>query len=81
MNLKSKREKKTGKTSNAVEILRRRHEKDPELQRLYEEEKLKDQIARKILELRTQMHISQTDLAGLLQIPLVAVERLENSDY
>ena len=81
MNLKSKREKKTGKISSAVEILRRRHEKDPELQRLYEEEKLKDQIARKILELRTQMGISQTDLAGLLQVPLAAVERLESSDY
>ena len=69
------------KTSDVVEILKRQHEKDPELKRLYEEEKIKHQIALKILELRTQMGISPADLAKLLQIPLSAVERLEDSDY
>ncbi len=70
-----------GKTTNGLEILRRRREKDPELQRLYEEEKLKDQIARQVRELRTEAGLSQADLAKLLKTSQSAIARLEDADY
>lgn len=70
-----------GKTTDGLEILRRRREKDPGLQRLYEEEKLKDQIARQIRELRTEAGLSQADLAKLLKTSQSAVARLEDADY
>lgn len=70
-----------GKTTDGLEILKRRREKDPELQRLYEEEKLKDQIARQVRELRTEAGLSQADLAKLLKTSQSAIARLEDADY
>ncbi len=69
------------KTTDALEILKRRHEKDPELQQYYEEEKIKDQISQLFRQLRDKMNLSQKDLAELLQVSLTAVERLEDADY
>ncbi len=69
------------KTSSALEILKRRRERDPELRRLYEEEKLKDQVARQIRALRSQLNITQADLAKLLGTSQSAVARLEDADY
>ncbi len=76
-----RRKQNMGKTKNALEILKRRREKDPELQRYYEEEKLKDQIARQIRELRMEANLSQADLAELLHTSQSAVARLEDADY
>jgi len=70
-----------GKTKNALAILKRRREKDPELKRFYEEEKLKDQIARQIRELRMEAGLSQADLASLLKTSQSAIARLEDADY
>lgn len=69
------------KTSNAVEILKRDFSKDAELEKLYEIEKLKDQIARHIQELRAHLNYSSKDLAKQLNISISAVEKLEDADY
>lgn len=69
------------KTSSAIEILKRRQNKDPELRRLYEAEKLKDQIARQIREIRAKEGLTQSDLAKLLGTSQSAVARLEDAGY
>lgn len=72
---------RTKKTDNAIEILRREREKDPELQELYEEEKIKYQIALAIRELREESGLTQEDLAKRIGTSQSTIARLEDTDY
>ena len=69
------------KTSNAVEILRRRAEKDPELQKYYEEEKLNLRVANLIRETRETAGMTQLQLAELIDTQQSVISRLEDADY
>ncbi|MFQ5684472.1 MAG: helix-turn-helix domain-containing protein [Candidatus Binatia bacterium] len=74
--------KKKRPTSDAVEILHRRYyEGKP--QRLAELEKARanDQVARKIVALRTQAGLSQRQLAKLVGTTASVICRLEDADY
>ena len=72
---------KRKKTDDAVEILKREREKDPELQDLYEEEKIKYQIALAIRELREGLGLTQEDLAKRIGTSQSTIARLEDTDY
>lgn len=69
------------KTKNALEILRRRHEKKPELKKLYEEEKLNFHVATLIRETREASGLTQTQLASLIGTKQSVISRLEDADY
>lgn len=69
------------KTNNALEILRRRAEKDPELQKYYEEEKLNLKLAILIRESREAAGLTQTQLAELIGTQQSVISRLEDADY
>lgn len=69
------------KTDDALEILRREREKDPELQKLYEEEKLKYQIALAVRELREKFGLTQAELAERMGTSQSTIARLEDTDY
>lgn len=69
------------KTRNAVEILKRSFEKDPELMRFYEEEKLNLLIGNMIYDAREEAGLSQTQLAKLVGTQQSVISRLEDADY
>lgn len=69
------------KTSNALEILRRRAEKDPELQKLYEEEKVNFYVALAIREARLANGLTQAQLAKKVGTTQSVIARLEDADY
>jgi ribosome-binding protein aMBF1 (putative translation factor) len=69
------------KTSDALEILRRRAQKDPELEALYEEESLNFQVALMIRELRQSLGLSQGELAQKVKTTQSVISRLEDADY
>ena len=73
---------KTGKTSDAVEILHRRYvrndsEKLAELGRI----RADNAVARKIYNLRTKAGLSQRELARMVGTSASAICRLEDADY
>lgn len=70
-----------GKTTNAVEILRRRAMKDPELQELYEEEKINFQAALAIRRAREAAGLTQDQLAKKIGTTQSVISRLEDADY
>jgi ribosome-binding protein aMBF1 (putative translation factor) len=76
-----RRKNNMGKTTDGLKILKRRMAKDPKWQCIYEEEKLKDQIARQVCSLRMKAGLSQADLGKLLHTSQSAIARLENADY
>ena len=69
------------KTRNALEILKRRAEKDPKLQKYYQEEKLNLRIAVLIREAREAAGLTQTQLAKLIGTQQSVISRLEDADY
>ncbi len=69
------------KTDDALEILRRKRKKDPELEHYYQEEKLKFQIALAIRELREKLGLTQAQLAEKMDTSQSTIARLEDTDY
>ena len=55
--------------------------KDPELQRLYEEEKINFQVALAIRKARQEAGLTQTQLAQLVETKQSVIARLEDADY
>ena len=63
-------------------ILRRRYfEGDAELLAILEEERANAEIARVIVEMRTQAGLTQQDLAELIGTSQPTIARLEDADY
>ena len=77
-NMSSKRKK----ISDAVQILHRRYyEGRPERLAALEEERAKDEVARKLFELRETAGLTQKELAKLVGTTPSVISRLEDSDY
>jgi DNA-binding XRE family transcriptional regulator len=74
--------KRSKPATDAVEILHRRfYEGKPARLRNLDETRANDEIARKILELRTGAHLTQAQLAKLIGTTASVVCRLEDADY
>jgi ribosome-binding protein aMBF1 (putative translation factor) len=74
--------KKKRPTTDAVEILHRRYyEGKPERLANLEKARANDQVARKIVTLRTQTGLSQRQLARLVGTTASVICRLEDADY
>ncbi len=74
--------KKRKPTTDAVEILYRRYyEGKPERLANLEKARANDQLARKIVALRTQAGLSQRQLARLVGTTASVICRLEDADY
>ncbi len=69
------------RTRSAVEILRRRSEKNPALQEGYEEEKLNFKMGLLIREEREKAGLTQVQLAELIGTTQSVISRLEDADY
>lgn len=69
------------KTKNALEILKRRREKDPELQKYYEEEKVNFSVALAIRKARGEENLTQEELARKVGTTQSVISRLEDADY
>ena len=68
--------------TDAVEILRRRfYEGKPTRLKSLEKARANEEIARKILELRTEAHLTQSQLAKLTGTTASVICRLEDADY
>ena len=70
-----------GKTTDAVEILKRRALKDPKLRELYEEEKINYQSAQVIQQAREAAGLTQAQLAKKIGTTQSVISRLEDADY
>ncbi len=74
--------KKTKPTKDAVKILHRRYyEGKPKRLANLEKARANDQVARKIVSLRTQAGLSQRELAKLIGTTASVICRLEDADY
>ena len=74
--------KKKRPTTDAVEILHRRYyEGKPERLANLEKARANDQVARKIVTLRTQAGLSQRQLSRLVGTTASVICRLEDADY
>lgn len=69
------------KTTDAVEILKRRTAKDPELQEFYEEEKINLQAALAIRRARETSGLTQDQLAKKIGTAQSVISRLEDAEY
>jgi ribosome-binding protein aMBF1 (putative translation factor) len=68
--------------SDAVEILHRRYFKGkPEMLAMLEEERVNDEIARKIYALRTKAGLTHGRLAKLVGTTAAVIRQLEEADY
>jgi ribosome-binding protein aMBF1 (putative translation factor) len=69
-------------TTNALEILHRRHyEGRPDRLAALEDARIDDEVARKICQLRTKAALSQRALAKLVGTTASVICRLEDADY
>jgi Helix-turn-helix. len=69
-------------TTDAVEILHRRFFRgQPERQRVLEEARADDEVARKIYELRKKAGLTQAQLAKMIGTTASVISRLEDADY
>jgi DNA-binding XRE family transcriptional regulator len=69
-------------TTDGVGILYRRYiQGRPEMERLLEEQRANDEIARKIYDLRTHAGITQRQLAKKIGTTASVISRLEDADY
>ncbi len=74
--------RKTKPIKDAVEILHRRYYKGkPERLANLEKARANDQVARKIVDLRSQAGLSQRELAKLIGTTASVICRLEDADY
>ncbi len=74
--------KKSGTTTDAVEIIHRRYfEGKPERLKILEEARADDEVARKIFELRTRAGLTQSQLGKLIGTTASVICRLEDADY
>lgn len=74
--------KKQKPTSSAAEIMHRRYIKGNKKRLKYiEKERERVKIAQKIYELRTQVNLTQQELASLVGTRQSVISRLENADY
>ena len=74
--------KKSGTTTDAVEIIHRRYfEGKPERLKILEEARADDEVARKIFELRTRAGLTQGQLGKLIGTTASVICRLEDADY
>ena len=74
--------KKSGTTTDAVEIIHRRYfEGKPERLKILEEARADDEIARKIFDLRTKVGLTQSQLGKLIGTTASVICRLEDADY
>lgn len=74
--------KKPKSTTDAVEIIHRRYfANKPEQLRELEEARANEEIARKILELRTKAGLTQAQLGKLVGTTASVICRLEDADY
>jgi ribosome-binding protein aMBF1 (putative translation factor) len=69
------------KTNNAVDILRKHVDADPELKALVTEARMHRQIAELIRNLREAEGISQQELAARIHTSQSTIARLEDPDY
>ena len=72
---------KTKTTNDAVEILQRRLDQDPELASYVEEERRRLNLADKIRKARMEAGLSQAEVAKRIGTTQSAVARLENGNY
>ena len=73
---------KRKRTSDVVEILHRRYyEGRPRRLADLEEERARDEVARKLFELRETAGLTQKELAKLVGTTPSVISRLEDSDY
>jgi ribosome-binding protein aMBF1 (putative translation factor) len=73
---------KKRKTTNAIEIIDRQYyQGKPDRQAALAEAAANDEVARKILELRTKAGLSQRRLAELVGTTASVICRLEDADY
>lgn len=68
-------------TTDALKILAHMTGKDPETQRMFEEEVAKREIGSQIYHLRQQAHLSQSQLARRVGTTQSVISRLEDADY
>jgi transcriptional regulator with XRE-family HTH domain len=74
--------KKSGTTTDAVEIVHRRlYEGKPQRLKGLEEARANDEIARKIFGLRTKAGLTQAQLGKLIGTTASVICRLEDADY
>ena len=74
--------RKTGTTTDAVEILHRRlFEGKPERLKILEEARANEEIARNIFGLRTKAGLTHTQLGKLVGTTASVICRLEDADY
>ncbi|MEW6325201.1 MAG: helix-turn-helix transcriptional regulator [Nitrospirota bacterium] len=69
------------KTTDAVEILKRRAAKDPKLRELYEEEKINLQAALAVRQAREAAGLTQGQLAEKIGTTQSVISRLEDAEY
>ena len=69
------------KTKDAIEILKRRREKDKELKKLYEEEKMSFSVSLAIRKAREKEGLTQAALAKKVGTTQSVISRLEDADY
>ena len=68
-------------TTDALRILAHMTGKDPEKQRIFEEEVANREVAQKIYHLRHQAGLSQAQLANRVGTTQSVISRLEDADY
>ena len=74
--------KKSGATTDAVEIIHHRYfEGKPGRLNILEEARADDEIARKVFELRTRAGLTQSQLGKLIGTTASVICRLEDADY
>ncbi len=69
------------KTTDALKILANDAGKEPEMQRMFEEEVANREVAQKIFQLRNKARISQAELARRVGTTQSVISRLEDADY
>lgn len=69
------------KTSDAIEILNKRIGDDPKLKRMVAEEMVNARVAQAIYDLRTQVGLTQREMARRAGTTQPVIARLEDADY